>query len=126
MSKLRDRILQADDIGSEIVEIPAWNVKVEVRSLTAGEQMELLKKCRKPDGELNNDSLPIETLLTVCYDPETGEKLFDPADRDALRNKSASAYGLLLQAANRAAGFTTESEVVSGLDETPTDVSSST
>ena len=127
---IRDRILNSKDITSEIVVIPEWDdVKIEVREKTVSEQYALLEKCRyksgPKEGEINGELLAIETILATCYDPDTGEKVFDSADRDMLKQKSSAAFQRLLVAANRAAGLDEESEVVSGLDETPTAESSS-
>jgi hypothetical protein len=105
MSKLRDTILGADDIGFEIVDIPEWKVKVKVKSKTVKEQYELLEKCRKPNGDLNGQLLAVETVIATTYDPDTDERIFDPADRDTLLTKSSSAFQVLLAAANRAAGL---------------------
>lgn len=122
---LRDRILNAEDLGSEIVYIPEWDVKVEVRAMTVAQQQTLIAKVRKPNGDLNSELLAVETIIAACFDPETGERVFDDADRDVLRTKSASAFSRLLAASNRAAGMEDESQVVSRLDETQADAPSS-
>jgi hypothetical protein len=116
---IRDKIIKADDLGSEIVSIPEWDVKIEVRAKTVSEQYDLIERCRKPDGEINSELLAVETVLTTSYDPDTGTKVFDPADRDMLRGKNSSAFQILLAAANTAAGLDTQETVVADLDETP-------
>lgn len=122
---IRDRILNADDIRREIVDIPEWGVKIEVRAKTVEEQWNLLEKCRKPDGTLNSEILAVETIIATSYDPDTGEKIFEAADRDMLRKRSAEPFQKLLAAANRAAGLETEEQVVSDLDGTLDDAPSS-
>ncbi len=117
---IRDKIIKADDLGSEIVSIPEWGVKIEVRAQTVDQQFDLLDRVRRPDGEIDTKLLSIETVLVTAYDPDTGELVFDPADRDMLRKKSSRAFQRLFRAANTAAGLETEDEVVSDLDDAPT------
>lgn len=123
---IRDTILNAK-LDSEIVVIPEWdNVKIEVRAKTVDEQYQLLDKTRRPDGSIDNKLLAVETILATAYDPATGEKVFDPADRDALRRANAAGFNRLLAAANKAAGLESEEEVVADLDATqPSDPSTS-
>ncbi len=116
MSTLRDQILNSDDRGSEVVDIPEWGVKIEVRARTVGEQFDLIDSVRRADGELDRKLLAVETVIACCFDPDTGERVFDPADRDTLLGKSSQAFGRLLEAANRAAGLEEEAVVVSSLD----------
>ena len=116
---IRDTIIKADDLGSEIVSVPEWDVKIEVRAKTVTEQYDLIERCRKPDGEINGELLAVETVMVTSYDPDTGEKVFDPADRDMLRSKNSSAFQVLLAAANKAAGLESDEKTVADLDETP-------
>lgn len=130
MSKLRDAFLN-EAPASEIVEInfKSGPMKVEVREKTVKQQFDLIDKCRYKSGpkagEINNELLQYETILTTVYDPETGEPVFEDADRDHLKRMAAGPFNQLLAAANKAAGLDDDIEVVSGLDETPTAESSS-
>ncbi len=121
---IRDKIIKADDLGSEIVPVSEWDVKIEVRAKTVDQQYELLDKCRKPNGDIDGKLLAVETILATSYDPDSGERVFEDADRDMLRGKNSSAFQTLLAAANKAAGLDTEDDVVSDLDETPADATS--
>ena len=121
---IRDKIIKADDLGSEIVPVSEWDVKIEVRAKTVDQQYELLDRCRKPNGDIDGKLLAVETILATSYDPDSGERVFEDADRDMLRGKNSSAFQTLLAAANKAAGLDTEDDVVSDLDETPADATS--
>lgn len=113
-------------LDSELVSIPEWgDVKVEVRSRTVDEMYSLLAKARKTDGELDDRLLAVETIIACTFVPDTDERIFDDADRDTLRTKDSRGFQRLLAAANKAAGLESEDEVVSALDETPADASSS-
>ena len=121
---IRDNILKAE-IESEVVSIPEWDVKIEVRQRTVKQQYDILDKVRNPQGEIDGLGLAIETIMACSYDPDTGEPVFDPADKDALLNVESSAFQTLLAATNKAAGFESEDQVVSDLDEAPAAPSSS-
>jgi len=108
-SELRKRILEASDIESEIVEIPEWGVKVEVRGLTAAERAKLLQRAADPTGQLRLDRWFADLTIASTFDPETGERVFDPADRDALNTKSGSAISRIVDAATRLSGLSEES-----------------
>lgn len=105
---LRDVILAADDIESEMVEVRQWNVKVEVRSLTARERARMLDAIASDNPEefqLSVEKLYPDIVIKTCYDPETGERLFQDEDREELMNKSGAAVEKLAQAGIRLSGM---------------------
>ncbi len=120
---IRDRIIKAE-LGSEIVSIPEWDVKIEVREQTVDQQFAILDRVRKSDGDIDTKLAALEAVLVTSYDPDTGEPVFEAADRDMLRQKSAKAFSQLFRAASQAAGLETEDEVVSDLADVPTDETS--
>ncbi len=120
---IRDKILKSD-LHSEVVYVPAWDVKIEVRQKTVKQQYDLIDKVRLPNGDINSLMLAVETVISTSYDPDTGERVFDDADRDSLLQADNAAFGTILAAANRASGMESEDEVVSRLDETPAAASS--
>jgi hypothetical protein len=114
-------------LSSEIVTVDlpdVGEVKVEVRGKTVDQQYDLIERCRKPDGEINGKMLAVETIIATAYEPGTDEQAFEPAHRDMLLSKDASAFGELLAAANKAAGLGTEEEAVADLAPTPPAVTS--
>ncbi len=125
--KIRDAFAKSE-LTSEIVTVDlpgVGEVKVEMRSKSVDEQYDLLDKVpRKPNGDFNGKLLAVETILATAYEPGTEELAFESADRDMLLGKDAAAFQTLLTAANKAAGLQGEDEVVSDLDETPVDETS--
>ena len=115
MSRLRQKILNANDIKSESVKIPEWNVEVEVRSLTGLQRAKLLDGMpQKADGTVDGNLMQVMTIIECTYDPKTGERVFEDADRDTLRTKNAHALDALGKVALRLAGMDGESKNGSG------------
>jgi len=105
---IREKILNADDLGREIVEVPEWGVTIEVRGLTGTARGELLEN--SVDGRGNPKKGFIKTLhpklvVLCCYDPETGERIFEDADEAAVAAKSGGPIGRLGEVAGRLSGI---------------------
>lgn len=127
MSVLRDQILQAQDIPSEMVEVPEWGVLVEVRGMTGAERTRIMDLAMDGGGELKLQTVYPEIVIATSFDPEGGQQIFAPADRDALLSKSANALDRLAMVGMRLSGFTQEAAdaVGKGSSETKIDDSSS-
>lgn len=112
MSDLRAKILNADDQRSRIVDCPEWDCKVEVRSLTGAQRAAFMDSAfdaatGKPDFSRIHATLIIQT----CFDPETGERVFEDTDRDALNSKSAAVTERIAKAAMELAGLAEQAAV---------------
>ena len=102
-STLREKALKAKDIKTERLSVPAWDCEFEIRGLTAGQRAKIVERAtvtsKNADGEdvSTVDSKVLNPLLIVasCFDPDTGEQVFEDADADALDQKSAEAYDLV-------------------------------
>ena len=109
MSKLRDKILNAKDQRKEKVYIDEWDAEIEVRSMTGKERADLLRKCMirddKGEREVDFEKLTVHAIIACCYDPETGEKLFEETDRDMLNTKNAGALEKLSETAFKLSGL---------------------
>lgn len=89
---LREKILAAEDIQSEMVEVPEWECTVEVRGMNGADRSRILEAAASSeDGKIGIGSMYVETVIASAYDPDTGERIFSQADRDVLMSKSASA-----------------------------------
>jgi hypothetical protein len=85
---LREKILQKQDHASEIVHVPEWDVKLEVRSLSGKERAWLIQHHTLANGKPDLEKMLPALIISTAYDPETGEKVFNPADRDAVNQKN--------------------------------------
>jgi hypothetical protein len=110
---LRERILAADDIPSELVDLPkSWGPgQVLVKGLSAGELSDFVHKYASLPPKLQN----AELLILCVRDPESGKPLFEQADRDGLLKKSGGAVMRLVRVAQRLAGLSADEEAVSDL-----------
>ena len=99
MTSLRDSILQADDLADEIVPVPEWDTKVLVRTMDGAQRGRVLKLIQSDDPAAN-----AAVLILVALDPDTGEPIFDPADKDTLQGKSGAVVERIVLAAIRLSG----------------------
>lgn len=120
MSILRDTILAKQDIESESVEVKQWGVTVEVRGMTGAERTRIMDLALDGEGGMNLQMVYPEIVIATSFDPETGEQIFAPADRDALLAKSAQALDALAIVGMRLSGFTKETADAAGKDSSAT------
>lgn len=110
---LRDKILQATDIQTELVEVPEWGVTVEVRGMSGADRARIFDAVSK-NGEVSAGDLYVETVIATAYDPETGAHVFDEKDKAALMEKSAQAIDRLSQVGLRLSGMDKEAQDAAG------------
>jgi len=106
---IRDTILGASDVPTELVEVPEWGTTVLIRGLTAGQMVDFYDRVA-PDGNLNRRYFYPELVIACACDPETGQPVFEPADRDALLGKSAAAVQIVGQRAAALSGMAADSK----------------
>lgn len=122
---LRDKILQAQDLRSELLDVPHWGVKVEIRTLTAKERSSLIGKAmNRQTGDIDYGILYPLLVVACTYDPETGEKVFTEADTDALGGKSGAAMEHIAQKAADLSGLTEEASNALGEGSSPVTLAS--
>lgn len=113
---IREQILNADDIETELVEIPVWGVTVEVRSMDGRSRTRLLRNAASSDGAVDMETLYPEMVIHCSFDPESGERIFVEDDADALLSKAAGPLEMLAMAAMRVSGMTSDAIDVAGKD----------
>lgn len=117
---IRDQILAVQDIPTELVDVPEWGVKIEVRGMTGAERTRIMDKATASAGEMNLQMIYPEIVIATSFDPETGEQVFLPEDQSILLSKSATALDRVAMVGMRLSGFTKESadELGKGSSET--------
>jgi len=102
---LRDQILSIADSTSEIVDVPEWKLKVEVRSMSGAARANLVQ-AGALQGQLPDMSKFTSDIVVMCtFDPLTGEQIFTKEDADLIMEKNGSALEKIVTVAMRLSGF---------------------
>ena len=96
----RNQILEAQDIKTEIVEVPEWGGEVTVKLMTGTERDKFEASVLDDKGKFKKDNLRAKLVLKCVVD-EQGKPLFQPADLEALGAKSSVALDRVFAAAQR-------------------------
>ena len=116
MSKLSDIIRQSDDRAVETIDVPEWGVKLEIRSMTALQRSEMQVEWAAQE-ESSAAVLYQAMLQNCCFDPDTGDAVFDDeASEWLLAEKSAEVVDRVAQACLRISGLSQDSIDESGKD----------
>lgn len=106
---LREQILNAKDIPAESVDVPEWGVTVEVRGLDGNARAAWLEAAFDQETGKPNFKAASPALIIQCaYDPESGERVFEEADREILNTKAAVAVERIAKVALRLNGLDDE------------------
>ena len=124
---LRDRILAADDMPFEDVELPEWGETVRVRGLSSRERDTFEDEILDDEGVADVENIRARLLVRTCLDPETGKRVFTDDDADALGAKSAKPMQRLFSVARRLSALSEDDieELVKNSESAPTDSSDS-
>ncbi len=109
----KDKIRAIQDIKSELVSIPEWDETLEVRSLNVARRNKLystLNRDKKPPTPEEATQFEVSLVISSTYDPDTGELVFDDADRDWLVEKNSAPILRLAATIRRLSGLTTVAE----------------
>ena len=126
-SPLKQKILEAEDIRSELVEVPEWDVTLKMTGLTGAQRNNAARRAGGLDGAVDLNKWIPELIIMSARDPENDELVFEPADRDALNNKASRPIQQLFDAVARLSGLseTAVEDAKASFEETPSEDSSS-
>lgn len=113
---LRDQILSAADLTTELVDVPEWGVTVEVKTMTGAERARIMQVAADGGGKVDFEKVYPDIVIGCTYDPTTGERVFDWPDREALMSKSGAAIDRIAQVGLRLSGFTDGAADAAGKD----------
>lgn len=110
-SKLRQQILELDDTPIEKgVVVPEWgSIKIDLYGMSGKERSDTLMAARGRGGVVDLNKLYPDLIISCARDPETGERIFEPEDRDVLNRKSASALERVATICARLSGLDPDS-----------------
>ena len=103
----KEQILSAEDLKSEIVEVPEWGGSVKVRMMTGTERDAFetsIFEVKGKDTERNFVDLRAKLVARTLID-ENGERLFTDKDIALLGKKSAKALDRVFQVAQQLNGI---------------------
>jgi hypothetical protein len=117
MASLRDKILAAQDIPTEVVKIPEWGVDVLVRGMSAGDRITLMQNAFDQTTQQVNMSIVYPDVVVACtFDPESDEPVFSEADKGAILSKSSAAVERLANVGLRLSGIGKDEQDAAGKD----------
>ena len=96
----RDAILKAKDRKTETVKVPEWGGEVLVTAMSGHDRDAFEASIVTADGRTDLKNMRAK-LVAACVVDEAGNRLFQPADIEALGGKSASALDRIVQVAQR-------------------------
>ena len=106
----RKSILASDDLPRIKLTIPQWGGDVFIRTMSGCERDQFEASCAQGRGknkEANLENIRARlAVLTVC--DESGMRLFNAKDVEALGKKSAAALDLIFDASRKANGLGAE------------------
>lgn len=108
MSKLlsREEIFKVNDIRTETVEVPEWQGRVKVKSMTGAERDAFEQSLMTQNGRMFNANNIRAKLVAKTVVDEDGKPLFIEADVETLGEKSSSALDRIFSTAQRLSGMT--------------------
>lgn len=106
----RDAILALHDLETAEVYVPKWNTTVRVKSMSAGQRNKLAALMITSSGrdfDVDLSQLPgvMANVVAWCCVDETGKRLFQDSDVDALNEKHGDALQTIFDAAMRVSGL---------------------
>ena len=100
---LRERIRKSEVKGKPFT-VEGWDEKVELRSMTVAEKVDLVGEGDDVSAAQTAEILPKVIVLT-CYDPDTGEPVFSNGDEEWLATQPAAVVEPLALAGLKASGL---------------------
>lgn len=105
LTKMRDKILNSNDIKEEKVDVPEWGVEVLVKGLSGKNRSEILNNAMTSQGSFDFTKVYPDLVIASSYDPDTKEPIFEKEDRDSLNEKSGAALERIASVVVRLSGL---------------------
>jgi hypothetical protein len=98
-AEIRDRIGKARPYSSRTIDVPEWDISVEIRSMTLGDRNEMAMSMVNADGTSKPMGLFYPAILIACtYDAE-GNKVFTDQDFGWIESLDAKTLDLIAEPA---------------------------
>ena len=116
-AELRDKALSADDIDEVTMEVPEWGFSVLLKGMNAKQRLGLVDAVQAKD----KSYMYSDILIKLALNPDTRNPIFDPADREALAEKSGAVQERLALKVMEISGITDDDDEVE-IETNPTSV----
>ncbi len=130
-SRLASQIASIDDIPKELVEIKEWSVPatpatpaspeipakpciIEVRGMDGNERATMLRRYSTDTGRIDYEALVPPMLISCCFDPDDGSKVFEEGDEAMILTKASFVIERLSNTALRLSGLDRSAETEAG------------
>jgi len=120
MSNLSEIIFAQSDIAEELIHVDAWGVDILVKAMTARDRARMVEQAGGGESNMNLEQILPDLVILCSYDPESGERIFVPSDRDALLAKSADPIEKIALKAMALSGMSEDAVDAAGKDSSPT------
>lgn len=105
---LKDQIAAAEDLYTETLDVPEWDVTLTMRTPTLAERAGMVRRFVNEDGTSKSTDLAEmypAIIIATCVDPDTGGPLFTSDDADLLRSKNGATIERIATVALRLCGL---------------------
>lgn len=102
---LRDKILNTNDIKSELITIEEWGVELEVMALTSKKRSKIISEAMDAKGRMDYEKIYPDLVIASSYDPKTHEQVFEKSDRELLNEKNGGVLEKIAQVVLRLSGL---------------------
>ena len=104
---LKEKIKSAKDLNSETIYVDEWDVNIEIRAFSARKRLEIGKFASNMELKDSESNLKFigSLLKESCYDPETGEQIFEESDVEWISDKSGVVLDKIVDKALRINGL---------------------
>ena len=105
---MREKIRSAQDINSELVFVPEWDVTIECRSMSVRQRAAFVaaNQDNSTAGVDRIEAVYGQILITCCLDPETGDPVFTDEDLSwVMTEKSGAVIDTLVTRCLEASGL---------------------
>lgn len=118
---LREAILAVNDIPSEELHVKEWDVTVLVKGMSAGERITLMQNAYdQQTQQVNMAAVYPDVVVSCVHDPESGDAIFTPADKEVLMSKSSAAIESIAEVGLRLSGIGSTEQDDAGKDSSST------
>jgi len=107
---LRDKILNASDIKSEVITIEEWDVELKIKGLNGKERADFLSKVIDQKGSMDLEKATPMIVVLTAHDPETDEKVFTIKDLNEINKKASAALDKVSKKAFELSGLGEEAQ----------------